>query len=743
MAPSKKTAPVKAKVVRKRHDYDTVTKAVDAIKGGLSFRKASATFGIPLGTLVDKVKGRRPLHTEKNTSSLLTPGEEQKLVEWLIALAGSGFGRTVDDLRMTAKRLIDLRREKEGSPSSATSEDSTPSRAWAYHFVKRHPQLTKRSPVSLGKERAVICSDAVRGWFEELRSCCDAIDPELLKSPQRLFNADETGFSFDPKSRKVIAQKGAKHVYKVTANSKKQVTVLACTSAAGQYLPPTLIYPYKRVPTKNLLADFPGALIQASDNGWITAPIFLKWLEECFIPAVKPLPKPVLLLVDGHPSHTSMVEITEICLENQVMLFCLLPHASHLIQPLDQALFGSLKPAWGEASRQHMFHTGEGVGLDSFAGVFRRAWEKSATKEMAEKSFKAAGIYPFNPERVLLAGNPINITPTFFPSIPSDDPDPASPSNVVPTSFQQIPSSNASFPSSLQEHTGLLSSPAPPTSPSFTLSETVKAMTAEQLSALRAYTVFIQEEIGSRKSKDFLDRLASTQPQPAGDHEFQAFHHHVKNLTEAFKRKTPEKVALTQEDILKLPQFHSSKGCRNNKKTPTIPRLISSEEWRSLQKKKILDNEEAERKKKEKRELAREKKRHQQEEKEAQKRRKEEALVEKKKKKEEMQAKKENAKRKRELEKLKIKMKKGKRPSYGSSSDSDDEIMDMVMSDMGDEDEVGVSENDDKSAGCGTVGEPSILWIQCEQCLLWWHSRCTNLKDLNEEELKKAPFACC
>ncbi|GFO24531.1 tigger transposable element-derived protein 6-like protein [Plakobranchus ocellatus] len=371
--PEEENSTCEGEGVRKRHDNDTVTKAVDAMKGGLSFRKASATFGIPLGTLVDKVKGRRPLHTEKNTSSLLTLGEEQKLVEWLIALAGSGFGHTVDDPRMTAKRLIDLRREKEGSPSSATNEDTTPSRAWAYQFVKRHPQLTKRSPVSLGKERAVICRDVVRRWFEELRSCCNAIDPVLLKSPQRLFNADETGFSFDPKSRKVIAQKGAKHVYKVTANTKKQVTVLTCSSAAGQYLPPTLIYPYKRVPTKNLLADFPDALIQASDNGWITAPIFLKWLEECFVPAVKPLPKPVLLLVDGHPSHTSMEEITEICLKNQVMLFCLLPHASHLIHPWEQALFGSLKSVWGEASRQHIFHTGEGVGLDSFAGVFRPA----------------------------------------------------------------------------------------------------------------------------------------------------------------------------------------------------------------------------------------------------------------------------------------------------------------------------------------------------------------------------------
>ncbi|GFN76876.1 helicase [Plakobranchus ocellatus] len=36
------------------------------------------------------------------------------------------------------------------------------------------PQLTKKNLASLGKEKAVISNNAVRGWFEDLRSCCDA-----------------------------------------------------------------------------------------------------------------------------------------------------------------------------------------------------------------------------------------------------------------------------------------------------------------------------------------------------------------------------------------------------------------------------------------------------------------------------------------------------------------------------------------------------------------------------------------
>ncbi|GFO42281.1 hypothetical protein PoB_006878600 [Plakobranchus ocellatus] len=85
---------------------------------------------------------------------------------------------------------------------------------------------------------------------------------------------------------------------------------------------------------------------------------------------------------------------------------------------------------------------------------------------------------------------------------------------------------------------------------------------------------------------------------------------------------------------------------------------------------------------------------------------------------------------------MKMKLKKGKKSNYVSSSDPDNEVMELFMSGIAEEDEVGVFENNEKCAGCRTVGDPSILWIQCEteRCLLWWCSSCTNLKDLTDKE---------
>ena len=115
-------------------------------------------------------------------------------------------------------------------------------------FFKRHPQLALRMPMSLGKERAIVTPGIIPKWFREMKAHVDSQDRTLLSDPKRLYNSDETGFSFDAKGRKVVAFKGSKHVYAVSANTRTQVTVLATMSAAGQYLPPMLIYPYKRIP---------------------------------------------------------------------------------------------------------------------------------------------------------------------------------------------------------------------------------------------------------------------------------------------------------------------------------------------------------------------------------------------------------------------------------------------------------------------------------------------------------------
>ena len=83
-----------------------------------------------------------------------------------------------------------------------------------------------------------------------------------------------------------------------------------------------------------------------SDSGWVNGDIFRKYLEEHFLPLVSPPSKedPILLIYDGHASHKNP-ETIRWEREKGIILFILLAHSSHLLQPLDVAVFGPMKKA--------------------------------------------------------------------------------------------------------------------------------------------------------------------------------------------------------------------------------------------------------------------------------------------------------------------------------------------------------------------------------------------------------------
>ena len=132
--------------------------------------------------------------------------------------------------------------------------------------------------------------------------------------------------------------------------------------------------------------------------------LFKTWLSDVFVKHLneKVVPRPVVLFVDGHSTHLTM-EASDICLQNGVILYCLLEHASHLMQPCDLRFFGPLKEYWKQATRAYSYdNIGEAVTKQTFARVFKNAWLKSAVAENAQKGIRDAGLYPYAPEKVLM-----------------------------------------------------------------------------------------------------------------------------------------------------------------------------------------------------------------------------------------------------------------------------------------------------------------------------------------------------
>ena len=67
-----------------------------------------------------------------------------------------------------------------------------------------------------------------------------------MQDPTRIYNCDESGFPLAGKTEKVLASRGCKTVYQISNSDRRQLTVLACMSASGDYVPPMLIFPGAR-----------------------------------------------------------------------------------------------------------------------------------------------------------------------------------------------------------------------------------------------------------------------------------------------------------------------------------------------------------------------------------------------------------------------------------------------------------------------------------------------------------------
>lgn len=228
-------------------------------------------------TLHDTIKGKYATN-RTGPRTVLSESEEKRLSDWVIHMSKIGYGRTRQELLVTVKNILDADGRK------TPFKDNKPGKDWYYGFCKRHPELSERSPMQLGKERAVITPKRIEAWFRNLRDFLqhEDNDPALIGDPSRIYNADESGFPLSLKSGKVLSMKGAKNVYNLTSSNKTQIMVLACASAIGHFIKPMIVYPGQRF-GYNILDGFEDAAFGRSDNGWMDTELFMTWLTSVYL----------------------------------------------------------------------------------------------------------------------------------------------------------------------------------------------------------------------------------------------------------------------------------------------------------------------------------------------------------------------------------------------------------------------------------------------------------------------------
>ena len=203
------------------------------------------------------------------------------------------------------------------------------------------------------------------------------------------------------------------------------MTTIECVSAAGEALPPLVIFKGKDftplwLPEAGSEEDTRYWEWRASDKGWTSDYLAFEWLTSIFQPRTVPANpnERRLLILDGHGSHLKSPFIG-FCIQHAIDLMVLPSHSSHMTQPLDVGIFGPLKrELTSYADKSAVFNAGR-ISKSEWATNLVKARKKAMSKDNIMVGWKNTGLSPFAPFRVLRK------VPT--PSTPTQD----SPSTLV------------------------------------------------------------------------------------------------------------------------------------------------------------------------------------------------------------------------------------------------------------------------------------------------------------------------
>jgi hypothetical protein len=184
--------------------------------------------------------------------------------------------------------------------------------------------------------------------------------------------------------------------------NREWVTVVEAVCASGTSVPPLIILKavmhqapwYQNLP--------PNWSIAVSENSWTTNEISLRWLE-LFEKHTKDrvLGTRRLLILDGHGSHVAP-EFDQYCQEHSIIVLCMPPHSSHLLQPFNAGCFSVLKRLYGRLVQEKMCLGVNHIDKQEFLLLHQRERAEAMHEKNIKSGFLATGLVPFNPDRVLL-----------------------------------------------------------------------------------------------------------------------------------------------------------------------------------------------------------------------------------------------------------------------------------------------------------------------------------------------------
>lgn len=381
---------------RRYADYtpEQLLQCLESIRSGtLSHRKAADEFKIPRRTILNKLRGRHvktPGH-----QPVFLPEQEAIFATYVNVMSDYGFPLTAIDLQHVIKSFLDRT-----GRNVKIFKENLPGKDWTKAFLQRHPQLTERFAANIKRCRAAIDEPMLHDYIHNLKKVTKDVPIE------NIWNLDETNLTDDPGQKKVICHRGVKYPEKICNFSKSSTSIMVCGSAAGEVLPPYVVYKSSQLWTTWTEGGPEGCRYQHTKSGWFDSVTYNDWFQTTLLPRLKKLQEKKVVIADNLSTHLN-VQIFEKCREENIHFVCLPANSTHLTQPLDVAFFHPMKVAWRKVLMQWK-NTPEGIqsGVlpkQQFPGLLKHVFEvlEPNFKQNLQSGFKKCGIVPCDVEPLL------------------------------------------------------------------------------------------------------------------------------------------------------------------------------------------------------------------------------------------------------------------------------------------------------------------------------------------------------
>jgi DDE superfamily endonuclease len=169
--------------------------------------------------------------------------------------------------------------------------NSRPGKHWVRSFKDRWKhRVTVKRPSNIKRSRSKVSPDDIRSFFERLAPNLEGVPPT------HIFNYDESPIKDDPGAEEAFFGRGVKHCEQVINHSKVSYSIMFCCSAAGEMLPPMVVYKSSTTSVYNSWCDGgpDGAAYAATKSGWFDMDKFNQWFTKAGFKLV-PVPLAKLL----------------------------------------------------------------------------------------------------------------------------------------------------------------------------------------------------------------------------------------------------------------------------------------------------------------------------------------------------------------------------------------------------------------------------------------------------------------